>query len=184
MTEKEKMLNGELYDANYDEALIAERQAVKELCYEYNNLRPSQVEERKELMKKILKTDRDDFWIEQPFVCDYGYNIEVGKNFYTNHNVVILDAAKVKFGDNVFIAPNCGFYTAGHPIDAESRNAGLEYAKPIEVGNDVWIGGNVVVLPGVKIGSNVVIGAGSVVTKDIPSNSVAVGNPCRVIKSL
>ena len=184
MTEKEKMLNGELYDANYDEALIAERQAVKELCYDYNNLRPSQVEERKELMKKILQTDRDDFWIEQPFVCDYGYNIEVGKNFYTNHNVVILDAAKVKFGDNVFIAPNCGFYTAGHPIDAESRNAGLEYAKPIEVGNDVWIGGNVVVLPGVKIGSNVVIGAGSVVTKDIPSNSVAVGNPCKVIKSL
>jgi len=184
MTEKEKMLNGELYDANYNEELIAERQAVKELCYKYNQLKPSRVKKRKKIMKKILRTERDDFWIEQPFWCDYGYKIEIGKNFYSNHNLVILDTNKVKFGDNVFIAPNCGFYAAGHPINAEERNKGLEYAKPIEVGNDVWIGGNVVVLPGVKIGDNVVIGAGSVVTKDIPSNSVAVGNPCRVIKTL
>lgn len=117
-------------------------------------------------------------------MCDYGYNIEIGENFYSNHNLIILDGNKVTFGDNVFIAPNCCFYTAGHPIDYNTRNQGLEYAKPIEVGNNVWIGGNVVVLPGVKIGDNVVIGAGSIVTRDIPSNSVAVGNPCRVIKEI
>ena len=140
--------------------------------------------ERKEKIKSILGKTKDNFLIEQPFVCDYGYNIEIGENFYANHNLVILDANKVKFGDNVFIAPNCGFYTAGHPINADMRNEGLEYAKPIEIGNDVWIGGNVVVLPGVKIGNNVVIGAGSIVNKDIPSNSVAVGNPCRVIKEI
>ena len=110
--------------------------------------------------------------------------IEIGENFYSNHNLVILDPAKVKFGDNVFIGPNCGFYTAEHPLDAEERNKGLEYAKPIKVGNNVWFGGNVTVIAGVTIGDNVVIGAGSVVVKDIPSNTVAVGNPCKVIKNL
>ncbi len=183
MTEKEKMLLGEIYNANYDEELIKERQIVKDLCYEYK-IKPSSMNERKEKIKSILGKTKDNFLIEQPFVCDYGYNIEIGENFYANHNLVILDANKVKFGDNVFIAPNCGFYTAGHPINADMRNEGLEYAKPIEIGNDVWIGGNVVVLPGVKIGNNVVIGAGSIVNKDIPSNSVAVGNPCRVIKEI
>ena len=181
MTEKEKMLLGEIYNANYDEELIKERQIVKDLCYEYNKIKPSSMNERKEKIKSILGKTKDNFLIEQPFVCDYGYNIEIGENFYANHNLVILDANKVKFGDNVFIAPNCGFYTAGHPINADMRKEGLEYAKPIEIGNDVWIGGNVAVLPGVKIGNNVVIGAGSIVNKDIPSNSVAVGNPCRVI---
>ncbi len=184
MTEKEKMLLGEIYNANYDEELIKERQIVKDLCYEYNKIKPSSMNERKEKIKSILGKTKDNFLIEQPFVCDYGYNIEIGENFYANHNLVILDANKVKFGDNVFIAPNCGFYTAGHPINADMRKEGLEYAKPIEIGNDVWIGGNVVVLPGVKIGNNVVIGAGSIVNKDIPSNSVAVGNPCRVIKEI
>ena len=184
MTEKEKMLAGEIYDANYDKELIDERQKTKELCYDYNNIRPSQIKERKELLKKILGKTKENFLIEQPFICDYGYNIEIGENFYANHNLTILDANKVKFGDNVFIAPNCGFYTAGHPLDAETRNKGLEYAKPIEVGNNVWIGGNVVVLPGVKIGDNAVIGAGSVVTKDIPANVVAVGNPCKVIRKI
>ena len=184
MTEKEKMLLGEIYDANYDNQLIEERIKVKDLCYEYNNLKPSKMDERKELLKKILGKTKANFLIEQPFMCDYGYNIEIGENFYANHNLIILDANKVKFGDNVFIAPNCGFYTAGHPLDAERRNQGLEYAKPIEIGNNVWIGGNVVVLPGVKIGDNVVIGAGSIVTRDIPSNVVAVGNPCKVIKTI
>lgn len=120
----------------------------------------------------------------QPFYCDYGYNIEIGENFYSNVNCVILDGAKVKFGDNVFVAPNCGFYTAGHPLDVKQRTAGLEYAKPITIGNNVWIGAQVCVMPGVTIGDNCVIGGGSVVTKDIPANSLAVGNPCRVIREI
>lgn len=117
--------------------------------------------------------------IEQPFVCDYGYNISVGEGFFANYNLVILDPAPVTFGDNVFIAPNCSFTTASHPLDAERRNKGLETCKPIHVGNNVWIGANVVVLPGVTIGDNAVIGAGSVVTRDIPAGYVAYGNPCK-----
>ena len=184
MTEKEKMVLGEIYNANYDETLIKERIVAKDLCYEYNNLKPSKEKERKDLMKRILGKTGERFLIEQPFICDYGYNIETGENFYSNHNLTILDGNKVTFGDNVFIGPNCSFYTAGHPIDFKTRNEGLEYAKPIKVGDNVWIGGNVVVLPGITIGENCVIGAGSIVTKDIPANSVAVGNPCKVIKSL
>ena len=122
--------------------------------------------------------------IEQPFYCDYGYNVHVGENFYANYNLVILDEAPVTFGDNVFIAPFCGFYTAGHPLDAAERNRGLEYARPITVGRNVWFGANVTVLPGVTIGDNCVIGAGSVVNKDIPAGTMAAGNPCRVIKSI
>ena len=184
MSEKEKMLKGEIYNANYDEELFQERQYAKELCYEHNNLRPSELEKRKEVIKKLLGKTKKEFFIEQPFICDYGYNIEIGENFYSNHNLVILDCAKVEFGNNVFIGPNCGFYTAEHPLDVEKRINGLEFAKPIIVGNNVWFGGNVVVLAGVTIGDNSVIGAGSVVTKDIPENSLAVGNPCRVIKKL
>ncbi len=184
MNEKEKMLAGELYDANYNEELQKEREKAKDLCYEYNQIKPSKQEEKRKIIRQLLGNTKQNFLIEQPFMCDYGYNIEIGENFYANHNLIILDGNKVTFGDNVFIAPNCAFYTAGHPLDAEQRNKGLEYAKPIEIGNNVWIGGNVVVLPGVKIGDNCVIGAGSVVTKDIPDNSVAVGNPCRVIRKL
>ncbi len=182
MTEKEKMLLGEIYNANYDEELIQERNKTQDLCYEYNKLKPSELEKRIELLKRIIGKTKEKFLIEQPFICDYGYNIEIGESFYSNHNLTILDPGKVTFGDNVFIGPNCGFYTAGHPIDVSLRNEGLEYAKPITVGNNVWFGGNVVVLPGVMIGDNVVIGAGSVVVKDIPSNVVAVGNPCHVIE--
>lgn len=184
MTEKEKMLKGMIYDANFDKELIAERQVCKELCYDYNMLRPKDTQKRTELLHRLLGHIAGEILIEQPFVCDYGYNISVGLNFYANHNLVILDGAPVKFGDNVFIAPNCGFYTAGHPIDPAERNKGLEYAKPITVGNNVWIGANVCVLPGVSIGDNSVIGAGSVVIKDIPANSVAVGNPCKVVKNI
>ena len=184
MSEKEKMLAGVLYDANYNEDLIKDRYKVKDKCFEYNQLKPSNHKEKNRIIKEILGKTGENFTIEQPFICDYGYNIEIGENFYANHNLTILDGNKVIFGDNVFIAPNCSFYTAGHPIAAKERNKGLEYAKPIKVGDDVWIGGNVVVLPGVTIGDNVVIGAGSIVTKDIPSNSVAVGNPCQVIKSI
>lgn len=184
MTEKEKMLKQMLYDANYDHDLLVQRTKAKELCYDFNNLRPSDEKGQKEILKKLLGKTKNNFIVTAPFWCDYGYNIEVGENFYSNHNLVILDGGKVTFGDNVFIAPNCGFYTAGHPIDFERRNKGLEYAYPISVGNNVWIGAGVQVMPGVTIGDNVVIGGGSVVVKDIPSNSVAVGNPCKVIRAI
>lgn len=184
MTEKEKRDKQELYDGNYNLELIEEMKKAKDLCFEYNNIQPSKREEREKLIKKILGKTGKNILIESNFYCDYGYNIEVGENFYMNHNCVILDGAKVEFGNNVFVAPNCGFYTAGHTIDIELRNQGLEYAKPIKVGNNVWIGGNVIVLPGVTIGDNVTIGAGSVVTKDVESNSIAVGNPCKVIKKI
>lgn len=184
MTEKEKCTAGILYDANYDESLQIERDKCKDICFEYNNTKPSELSNKTELLKNLFKKTEGDFYIQAPFWCDYGYNIELGKNFYANHNLVILDGAKVKFGDNVFIAPDCGFHTAGHPVDAKRRNQGLEYAYPITVRNDVWIGAGVHVLPGVTIGSNVVIGAGSVVTKDIPDNVIAVGNPCKVLRPI
>lgn len=184
MTEKEKAQKGLLYDANYDAELVAERMVAAEICYDYNMLRPSQVEERDALLDRLLGKKGKNCNIIQPFHCDNGYNIEVGDNFFANYNCVILDGAKVKFGDNVFIAPDCGFYCAGHPLDVEQRNRGLEYAYPITVGNNVWIGARVSVLPGVAIGDNTVIGAGSVVTRDIPSGVIAVGNPCRVVRAI
>jgi len=184
MTEKEKMLKGMIYDANYDPQLIAERIECKEMCRDYNDLRPRDTVARTALLKRLLGEVKGEILIEQPFHCDYGYNISVGRNFYANHNLVILDGAKVTFGDNVFIAPDCGFYTAGHPIDPLERNKGLEYARPITVGDNVWFGAKVAVLPGVTIGDNCVIGAGSVVNRDIPSDSVAVGNPCRVVRKI
>lgn len=183
-SEKEKCRQGLLYDANNDAELIRERQQCKELCCAYNRLMPSEIGHREELIRRLLGKTGRSFLIEQPFYCDYGYNVEIGENFYANVNCVILDEATVRFGDNVFIAPNCGFYTAGHPFDVEQRNRGLEYARPIIVGNNVWIGAQVCVLPGVTIGDNCVIGAGSVVNRDIPAGSLAVGNPCRVIRKL
>lgn len=184
MTEKEKMLKHILYDANNDQDLIKEREYAKDLCFKYNQIMPSDTLNKNKVLSQLLGKMDDTTEIVGPFLCDYGYNIEVGKNFFANHNTVILDGAKVTFGDYVFIAPNCGFYTAGHPIDSIRRNKGLEYAYPIKVGNNVWIGAGVHVMPGVTIGDNVVIGGGSVVVKDIPSNSVAVGNPCKVIRSI
>ncbi|AKB62844.1 Galactoside O-acetyltransferase [Methanosarcina mazei SarPi] len=184
MTEKEKAAQGLLYNAYYDNELISERAYCKAICYEYNQLHPAKIEERTALIQKLFGKTGGSFLIEPPFICDYGYNIEIGSNFYANHNCIILDGAKVVFGDNVMIAPNCSFYTAGHPLDVERRNAGLEYAYPVKVGSNVWIGGNVSVLPGVTIGDNAVIGAGSIVTKDIPSDVVAFGNPCRVIRKI
>lgn len=184
MTEKEKRDLGILYDANYDAALGEEMLKCKDICFEFNSLKPSETEKKNKIIKKLFGKTKGSFNILAPFWCDYGYNIEIGENFFANHNCVILDGAKVKFGDNVFIAPNCGFYTAGHPIDAKRRNAGLEYAYPITVGNNVWIGGGVQVMPGVKIGNNVVIGGGSVVTHDIPDGVIAVGNPCKILRPI
>lgn len=173
-----------LYDGNYEPEMMAERLHAATLCQRYNALPPGDMETRKTIMRGLMGGIGREFLIVQPFYCDYGYNIEIGENFFANVNCVILDAAKVTFGDNVFVAPNCGFYTAGHPLNVTQRNKGLEYAYPITIGNNVWIGGNVLFMPGVTVGDNAVIGAGSVVTKDIPSNSVAVGSPCRVVREL
>lgn len=184
MTEKEKARLGLLYDANYDEELLAERGRCKELCFQFNQLSPLKELEQKEIIGKLFGKTKENFCVTAPFYCDYGYNIEIGENFYSNHNLVILDGAKVEIGDNVFIAPNCCITTAGHPINIDERNRGLEYAYPIKIGNNVWIGAGVNILPGVTIGDNVTIGAGSVVNKSIPANSIAVGNPCKVIKTI
>ena len=185
MTEKEKMLRQLIYDANNDKDLIEERRVAKELCYDFNNLRPSDTDGQQKIMRQLLgKTEGDSFCIVAPFWCDYGYNITVGNTFYSNHNLIIQDGAKVNFGDNVFIAPNCCFTTAEHAIDPEMRKAGVEVAKPIKVGNNVWIGAGCTILAGVEIGDNSVIGAGSVVTKSIPKNVVAVGVPCKAVREI
>ena len=184
MTDEQKRRSGALYDANYDEDLLAERMRCQDLCHRHNQISPSQMPERQAALQQILGKTGERFRIEQPFYCDYGKNITIGEDFYANYNLVILDAAEVSFGEHAFIAPNCGFYTAGHPLDAARRNAGLEYARPIRVGNHVWIGAHVVVLPGVTIGDYSIIGAGSVVLRDVPSGVLAAGNPCRVIRPL
>ena len=182
MMEKEKMLRSELYNSN-DKELFNELLNAKKACVKYNNLFLDDMEKGNEIIRNLFEKTGSEFLIMPNFHCDYGFNISIGEKFYANHNLVILDCNKVSFGDNVFIGPNCGFYAATHPIDKDVRKE-LEYSKPIKVGNDVWIGGGVTVLPGVTIGDNVVIGAGSVVTKDIPSNVVAYGNPCRVVKNI
>lgn len=180
MTEREKMLKGLLYNANYDTELLDLRIKCKDLCHKFNQILPSETMEQQNIIKKIIGKIEDNFVITAPFWCDYGQNISIGKDFYCNHNLIILDAAQVIIGDNVFIAPNCCISTAGHPLDYEKRNNGLEFAYPIIIGNNVWIGANVTILPGVTIGDNTVIGAGSVVTADIKSNKIAFGNPCKM----
>ena len=183
MTEKEKMLNGELY-LSFGEELFNERQYAKDVIFEYNSLPPREVERRNELLKGLLGKTGEKFFIEPPFRCDYGYNIELGENCYMNYNCTILDCAKVTIGRDVLIGPNVNMFAAGHPISPKERLAELEYAYPIEIGDCVWIGGGTTINAGVKIGKNSVIGSGSVVTKDIPENVVAVGNPCKVIKHI
>lgn len=183
MQEKDKMLSGMLYNANQEE-LVRERRRAKQYCDKFNKLSPAKEEKQRKLLRRLLGSAEGEFTILPSFWCDYGYNIHLGNHFFANHHLVILDCAKVSFGDNVLIGPNCGFYTAGHPKDTELRKQGLEYAYPIAVGDNVWFGGGVQVCPGVRIGSNVIIGAGSVVIHDIPSNVLAAGNPCRVIRRL
>lgn len=184
MTEREKMERGMWYDANFDEELLELRTKCKDLCAEYNRLMPSQTERQAEILRQLLADAPDGSVITAPFWCDYGFHIHLGEQFYSNHNCVMLDAAEIRFGKYVFVGPNCGFYTSGHPMNIAQRNAGQEDAKPIAVGDNVWIGGGVSVLPGVTIGSNTVIGAGSVVNRDIPAGVLAAGNPCRVIRTL
>lgn len=183
MNQKERMVAGLPYKAWLD-GLEDERLLCKKKIYQFNLLPPDRRERIPELLRDLLGKAGKDIWIEPPFHCDYGWNIEVGENFFANYNLTILDVGKVTIGDNAQIAPNVSIYTAGHPIHPDSRNSGYEYGIPISIGNNVWIGGNTVILPGVTIGDNVVIGAGSVVTKSIPANMIAAGNPCRVIREI
>lgn len=183
MTEKEKMLAGLGYNA-YDDELIQDRVNAKELCRQALLLQADKIEERQKIYRELFKADHEEFEITPPFFCDYGYNIKIGKKFYTNYNCVILDCTEVIIGDNVLFGPNVQVYTATHPVEAAPRSQGVEMAYPIKIGNNVWVGGNTVICPGVTIGDNAVIGAGSVVTKDIPADVVAVGNPCKVLKKI
>lgn len=182
MSEREKMLAGQLYHPA-DNELQNDRLSAKMLTFQINQLPPLAIEERNALFHQLFGQSRS-LHIEPPFYCDYGYNIEIGENFFANYHCTILDCAKVVIGKNVMFAPNVSLFTAAHPIDPEKRNSGIEFALPITIGDNVWIGGNAVVMPNVRIGNNVVIGAGSVVTHDIPDNCIAVGNPCRVLRTL
>ena len=177
------MLAGLPYKAWMD-GLSQERLENKKKIYAFNHLEPDRLDEKEKLLKEILGKTGEYVNIEAPFHCDYGYNIEVGENFFANYNFTVLDVGKVRIGANAQIAPNVSIYTAGHPIHPDSRNSGYEYGISITIGDNVWIGGNVCIMPGVTIGNNVVIGAGSVVTKDVPDNVIAAGNPCRIIRTI
>ncbi|MBO5814597.1 MAG: sugar O-acetyltransferase [Bacteroidales bacterium] len=184
MTEKEKMLAGMVYSA-VDRQLLEELNAVKEVVHRYNTLSPADAAGRLDILKGLLGNIADDeIIINQPFYCDYGKQISVGKRFFANFHFTVLDEAKVTIGDDCFIGPNVSIYTACHSTDPIERNTRNEWAKPVTIGNNVWIGGSATILPGVTIGDNVTIGAGSVVTRDIPSNVVAAGNPCKVIRNI
>ena len=177
------MLAGELYSA-YDAELVALRNRARQITRAYNQTVETERDVRRTLLNRLLGQMPPKIEIEPPFRCDYGTNIFLGDNFYANFGVVMLDCAEIRIGDNALLAPNVQLYAAHHPLDTATRLSGLELASPITIGNNVWIGGGAIVLPGVTIGDNVTIGAGSVVTRDIPSNVVAVGNPCRVIREL
>ena len=183
-SEHEKMRANQWYDANYDAELSNLRSEVQDLCFEYNQLRPSKKVEKERLLKDIFGEVSKGLELVAPIWVDYGKNTSFGENVFVNRDVYFMDGARITFGDNVFIGPRCGFYTANHPLDIEKRNKGLEQALPIKVNSNVWIGANVSVMPGVTIGEGAVIGAGSVVTQDIPENVVAVGVPCKVVRKI
>lgn len=183
MTEKEKMLMGEVYNA-CDEQLLIELNACKDRIQDYNNLRPTDFAARREMLQEILGACDEHVFINQPFYCDYGKNIRVGKRFFANFHFTVLDEALVTIGDDVFVGPNVSIYTACHSTNPTERNTRQEWARPVTIGNNCWIGGSVTILLGVTIGHNTTIGAGSVVTCDIPDNVVAVGNPCKAVKRI
>ncbi|WP_207515365.1 sugar O-acetyltransferase [Longitalea luteola] len=182
-TEKEKMLAGELYNA-LDPTLSAERLKARLLIKALNDSREDEPEERSRILKELLPNAAEGLWLQPPFYCDYGYNIKLGRNVFFNFNCVILDVMQVTIGSRTLFGPNVQIYTATHPVNYKERASGLEYAKPITIGEDVWVGGSAVICPGVSIGDRTVIGAGSVVTKDIPADVFAAGNPCKVIRPL
>lgn len=182
MTQKEIMLSGSYYDAS-DKELSMDRAKAKRLCKEFNDLETDNYTKKENLLKELFSTDEKPH-IEPYFWCDYGYNIKFGKKFYANHNLTILDVNTVTFGNNVMCGPNVQIYTAGHPLDATERVSGLEYGKPIIIGDNVWLGGGSIILPNITIGNNVVVAAGSVVTRNIPDNVVVGGNPAKILKHL
>ncbi len=184
MNEKNKMLAGEWYDANNDKDLGAERMKAKDLCFDLNHVRPSNQTQRQEIITELLNYEPQSLELLSPFQADYGYNINLGQRVFINHDCYFMDCNKIAIGDDVFIGPNCGFYTAIHPLEYQARNEGIEQALPINIGNNVWIGANVVVLPGVTIGDGAVIGAGSVVAKDIPANALALGTPAKTVSTI
>ncbi len=181
--EWQKMLSGQPYHATHPQ-FIELLNNVKNTIQQYNSLKPTDIEARNKLIRSLLGHTGQKFTILQPFFCDYGSQISIGERFFSNFNFTVLDEAPVTIGDDVFIGPNVGIYTACHPTDPAERNKGTEWAEPVTIGNNVWIGGGVTICPGVTIGDNVTIGAGSVVVKNIPANSIAVGNPARVVKSI
>lgn len=181
--EWEKMLGGEIYDATHPEFLLRLAN-TRRLIQEYNGIDANDVEQQRVLLKRIIPSMGDNFHFNQPFRCDYGSNIAIGDNFFANFNLTILDEARVEIGDNVFVGPNVSIYTACHPLDPDERRDGREWAEGVRIGNDVWIGGNAVILPGVTVGDGAVIGAGAVVTKDVATRTVVAGNPARKIKNI
>jgi maltose O-acetyltransferase len=182
-TEKEKMLNGELYDAT-DQELLKERTDARRLTRVYNQSLETDVAKRTELLKELFGSTGRNLAIEPPYHCDYGYNIHVGENFFANFDCVFLDVCEIRIGDNCFIGPGVHIYTATHPVNPAERITGREYGVPVTIGHNVWIGGRAVINPGVKIGDNVIIASGAVVTKDVPDNVVVGGNPAKIIKQI
>ena len=183
MTERERMLSGQLYDAG-DETLTAARGRAKRLTWRYHQLDPTDWDSRTQILQELLGHLGEDSWIEPPFRCDYGTQISIGDHFFANYDCIFLDVAPITIGNRVMFGPRVCLYTAGHPLDAATRNTGLEFGKPIAIGDDVWLGGNVVVLPGVTIGAGTVVAAGSVVRRDLPPHVLAAGNPCQVLRSI
>ncbi|WP_010283207.1 maltose acetyltransferase domain-containing protein [Bacillus timonensis] len=182
-TEKEKMLDGGLYNPT-DPELVKDRIRARRLTRLYNQTIETDNEERKRLLKELFGTIGENLYVEPTFRCDYGYNIHVGENFYANFDCVFLDVCEIRIGYNCFIAPGVHIYTATHPLHPEERVSGNELGKPVTIGDNVWIGGRAVINPGVKIGNNVVVASGAVVTKDVPDNVVVGGNPAKIIKEI